>query len=59
MVKEVFIGLRTFRSTKEMIEAAADVKGATVSEFVENAAIRDARITLYGDRSSRRGVSND
>lgn len=59
MARRNFIGLRVLISTKTRIQAAAQVKGVTVSEFVRNAAVREARITLHGDRSSRGEVSND
>ena len=40
------IGVRVPRPTKTLIENAAQAKGQSVSDFVRNSIIRDARMTL-------------
>jgi uncharacterized protein (DUF1778 family) len=46
MPYERFIGVRVLNSTKDFVEAAADTKGQSLSDFVRNSIIRDARMTL-------------
>lgn len=53
-----FIGVRVPNSTKEFIEDAAETKGQSVSDFVRNSIIRDARKTLVGNAPSEREVEN-
>jgi uncharacterized protein (DUF1778 family) len=53
MAYKKFIGLRVFRSTKEMIEAAAHARGQSLSDFIRNSIIRDARTTLAGETQTR------
>ena len=59
MVFKDFIGLRVLTSTRDRVIAAADQRGLTVSDFVRQAVVREARIALCGERSSREEVNDE